>query len=551
MLKLISRTLVKNSAKNELKPMLNFKTLSANKFSDEFTDAHRSHLLNRTLFGCTAKDLKSFQSKNLDQCISELIVASPTPAPPINYYESKEPDTTGVKEGETWINAPYGNGTINFRRRSSLKYWWVQQMWFQPQTIHEKMVLFWHNHFATQIEVYDIAQFAYGYQNTLRTHALGNFKDFVKAITIDPAMLDYLNGKANTKESPDENYARELQELFTIGKGEGSGYTEEDVRTAARVLTGHYVSRNTFLYRFKAENHDTDDKTFSIFYSNKVIKGKSGQEGASELDEMLDMIFEHEEVSKFIVKKLYRFFGYYEIDEALETEFIGPLAKIFRENNYEIKPLLEAFFSSEHFFDEAIHGACISSPLEFVVKTLRHLEPPVPDVKENPYVNYSVSGVYMRLAENTQQFIGDPPSVSGWPAYYQVPLFHEIWINSDTYQKRSQSLLVLLYNEVRRDGYRVVVDVIDFASQFSDPANPVTLIEDICQAFFPIDISQETKDKVKKDILLSGQTNDFYWTELWDSHKSAPANMNIKKMVEERLRPLILYLMSLPEYQLM
>jgi uncharacterized protein (DUF1800 family) len=531
--------------------MRNIKSFSAEKYKGEFTNKHRRHLLNRVLFGCTEKDFVSFKNKTLDQCIDLLIKKSPSPSPPVNYYESKVTDTTGIKEGETWINAPYGDGTINFRRESAMRYWWLQQMWFQPRTIHEKLVLFWHNHFATEMNSYGRAQMAYNYQNTLRNNALGNFKSFVKAITIDPAMLDYLNGRQNTKGSPDENYARELQELFTIGIGENSGYTEEDVRAAARVLTGHYASKTTFDYRFNANNHDTDNKVFSAFYKNKTIEGKSGQNGAEELDELLSMIFEVDEVAKFMVRKFYRFFIYYDINEQIESEFIVPLAAIFRNNNYELLPLLKAFFSSEHFMDSAFFGALISSPLEFMVKTLRHLNPPLPSLEENVYLNYSVSGVYMRLAESFQQFIGDPPSVSGWPAYYQKPIYHELWINSDTYQKRNQSLLVLISNNLKNQGYLVMLDLISFVSQFSNPSNPEILIEDLNNSIFAVGISNELMVKIKKDILLAGQSNDFYWTELWTSHIKFPKDTATKNMLEQRLRALVLYLMSLPEYQLM
>ena len=192
----------------------------------------------------------------------------------------------------------------------------------------------------------------------------------------------------------------------------------------------------------------------------------------------------------------------------------------------------------------------ISSPLDFMVKTLRHLEPPLPSLAENVYQNYSVTGVYMRFAETTQQHIGDPPSVSGWPAYHQTPLYHEIWINSDTYQKRNQSILILMYNEVRRDGYRVITDVIKYASQFSDPSDPNKLIDEIADALFSLPIKTELKSKIKTDILLSGQANDFYWTQLWRDYESDPSNVNITLPMEERLKGLLLYLMSLPEYQL-
>lgn len=530
--------------------MRDIKNFSSEPYTGTWSNAQRQHLLNRTLFGSTAKDLKAFENKSLAQCIDEIIEPSPAPSPPVNYYESRLEDTTGVKEGETWIRAPYGDGTLNSRRRQSLRYWWFQQMWFQERTIQEKLVLFWHNHFATQMEVYGRAHFAYEYQNTLREHSFGNFKEFAKVITLDPAMLVYLNGRENTKNSPDENYARELQELFTIGIGDHSDYTQDDVRAAARVLTGHYASKSTQTYRFNGKNHDTEDKQFSDYYDNTIISGRSGQNGQYEVDDLLDMIFKKEEVSRFMVRKFYRFFIYYEIGPQVEAEFIEPMAQLFRDNNYEIKPLLKAFFSSQHFFDTAFYGAIISSPLDFLVKTLRHLEPPLPTLEENVYSNYSISGAYMRFAESTQQYIGDPPSVSGWPAYHQTPLYHEIWINSDTYQKRNQSILLLMYNEVRRGGYRVVIDVINYASQFSNPGDPNKLIDDIAETLFSLPIKDELKSKIKTDILLSGQSNDFYWTELWLAYESDPTNVNITLPMEERLRSLMLYLMSLPEYQL-
>ncbi|WP_304233625.1 DUF1800 family protein [Jiulongibacter sediminis] len=525
------------------------KSFSAEKYSGPWTNLEKKHFLNRVLFGCTQEDLQSLENKTFEQSIEELIQPSPAPSPPLNHYQNQEPDTTGVAYGQTWINAPYGNGVINARRVASLRSWWIQQLLFQKRTIHEKLILFWHNHFATQMEIYEVAKFAFDYQNLLRTHAMGNFRDFVKAITLDPAMLEYLNGHRNTKEAPDENYARELQELFMLGKGENSKYTEHDVREAARVLTGHKYSRLDGKYSFDASRHDSGDKQFSDFFHNQTITGKAGEEGADETDELIEMILQQPEVSKFIVRKLYRFFIYYEITEAVEQDFIEPLAQLFREQNYEFLPLLKAFFSSQHFHDPAFHGAVIASPLDFVVKTFRHLKPEIPE-ETDVFLYYSVCNVFMYFAGITQQIIGDPPSVSGWPAYHQAPLYHQLWINSDTYQKRNQGILALLFNEVKSEGYKVKVDVIHLASKTTDPGEPNKLINELSNILLPITIDEAVKQKFKKDILLSGQSNDYYWTQLWDNFQNKPDDENLKNLVEQRLRMLMLYLTGLPEYQL-
>src|SRR6478672_11169439 len=147
-------------------------------------------------------------------------------------------------------------------------------------------------------------------------------------------MLRYLNGYLNTATAPDENYGRELQELFTIGKDPVTNlapYAEDDVKNAAKILTGHRINGNTFSYFFDATRHDSTDKTFSTFYNNTVIKGRTGAAGAQETDDLLNMIFAKNEVSKFIVRKLYRWFVYYVIDETTEANVIEPLATIFRD----------------------------------------------------------------------------------------------------------------------------------------------------------------------------------------------------------------------------
>ena len=140
----------------------------------------------------------------------------------------------------------------------------------------------------------------------------------VNGVTKNAGMLIYLNGDKNAKTAPDENYARELQELFTLGKGPGSKYTEADVKAAARVLTGWRVERFGVTSYFDATRHETGDKVFSSFYNDTTIKGKSSAAGANETDELVDMIFQQNEVAMYLCRKLYRYFVYYDIDTTTE-----------------------------------------------------------------------------------------------------------------------------------------------------------------------------------------------------------------------------------------
>jgi uncharacterized protein (DUF1800 family) len=521
-------------------------------YKGEWKTAQISHLLKRTMFGANPDDIAYFQKKTVSQTIDELL-ATPTPVePPLNFYDTADyKDPQGIKFGETWVNAIYGDGTVNSKRRASYKYWWVMQMANQKRNIHEKMVLFWHNHFSTQINDVDDARYVYIYNTVLRKYALGNFKDFVKQITLDPAMLKYLNGRLNTKNAPDENYGRELQELFTVGKGSGSKYSEDDVKAAARVLTGFNINADKMVYNFNINNHDTNDKKFSAFYNNTVIKGTTSAAGAEkELDDLLSMIFSVDEVSKFICRKFYQFFVYYDITPTVEKDIIEPLSKIFRDNKYEIKPVLVALFKSQHFFDANVYGAMIKSPLDLVIGTIREFNVAFPLQKDFVQDYYNLFGEMVRQGQIMQQDIGDPPNVAGWAAYYQAPMFYGIWVNSDTYPKRNQYTDTFINSGFTKNNKKIQLDVVAFAKKMPTPNEPNKLISDSLEVLYKIPVTTELIQQVKKDILLSGQSTDYYWTELWDTMISKPNDTNTLNMVTTRLRSLYKYLMALPEYQL-
>jgi uncharacterized protein (DUF1800 family) len=505
------------------------------------------------MFGAKKADIDYFKAKTMSQAVDELLnPTAPLPSPPVNDYSPGTPDPI-IAAGQTWITNPTNDGTLNSVRRASFKKWWMGVMINQDRSILEKLTLFWANHFGTETNNISIAHFVYNHHNLLRQSALGNFKQLVKNVTIDPGMLRYLNGYLSTATAPDENYGRELQELFTIGKDPITNlapYTEDDVKNAAKVLTGHRINGNTFAYFFDPTKHDITNKTFSTFYNNTVITGKSGATGAQETDDLLNMIFSKNEVAKFIARKLYRWFVYYVIDDATETNVIEPLATIFRDNNYEIKPVLSALLKSEHFYDVVNQGCLIKSPTDHLVSCMREFGVVFPDTAANYVDVYNIWNYIRGTAAQMAQDVGDPPNVSGWPAYYQAPQFHEIWINSDTLPKRNRFTDTMIVSGYSHNGKKIIIDVVAFTKALPNPLDPNALIDDALSILYRVPLSTQTKQTLKQQILLSNQTQDYYWSNAWSAYISDPSNTTNYNIVNTRLKTLYQYLMDLSEYQL-
>jgi uncharacterized protein (DUF1800 family) len=523
-------------------------------YSGPWTNSEVAHLLKRTMFGSKKADIDYFRGMTASQAVDALLNVSATPpAPPVKNYPNtdipaSDPDY-GVAQGSTWVNTYSNDGEANRHRIVSFKCWWTGQMLNQDRTILEKMVLFWHNHFATETNIYAHGWFAYKHNALLRQYALGDFKQLVKLVTLDPAMLVYLNGELNTNTAPDENYARELQELFTLGKENSPNYTEEDVQAAARVLTGWRVRTavDGSVY-FDDTRHDTGSKTFSSFYNGSVIAGATGATaGETELNALLDMIFAKQtEISEFIIRKIYRWFCYYTIDADTEINVIKPLAQIFRNNNWQIKPVLSTLFKSEHFFDALNQGCLIKSPIDLLVGVCREFNVVFPagtnayDLWEN--LRYEASLM--------QQNMGDPPSVSGWPAYYQIPEFHETWINHATLPIRNIFTDTLLKFGYTRNGQSIKIDPVAFAKTLPNPSDPNALINDSLDVMYRVPLSPASKETIKKQILLQGQDMDYYWSSQWNAHINDPGDAGAYQIVANRLEIMYKYLMNLAEYQL-
>jgi uncharacterized protein (DUF1800 family) len=462
---------------------------------------------------------------------------------PINTYSKIDPD---VPFGASWVNAPY-NAALNADRMWTFVFWWINKIINQESTIKEKMILFWHNLFGVSNTNSITAKTNFRYLNTLNTNALGNYKKMIKDITIEPLMLHFLNGFQNEARAPDENYARELLELFTLGKGKDSKYTEDDVKAAARVLTGFIFDPNSQNADFFRNRHDLGDKKFSTFFDNRVIKSFGQDENwTQEIFGLIDMIFEKEEVSKFICRKLYRFFINYDITEEIEQQIINPLSKTLRDNDYEILPVLRQLFGSNHFFDSENIGSMIKSPIDFLLGMFREMPFDVP----NDTLVYSYFMDYLRkLLVVLKQDLPDPPNVAGWPAYYQVPSFGRAWINSETLKLRDSIIDTFLEGKNKGKSDYFGANILFYISTIKNAENPNDLINELLSRNISFKATDEFK-KSLKTILLSNQDNDYYWTEAWLNYKKNPNDEITKNIVQTRLLQLLKNILHLNEYNL-
>lgn len=523
-------------------------------YTGAWTEQEVTHLLKRIMFGAKKADIDYFKTRTMSQTVDELLnPTAPDPNPPVKEYAtSTTPGVTpdgNIAQGTTWINDINSDGTVQSQRRASYKKWWTGVLINQDRSIREKLIMLWTDHFGNETAEVGYGNWAYKQHTLIRQYAVGNFKNLVREITKDVSMLRYLNGYLNNKNAPDENYARELMELFTLGKGPDSQYTENDVKEAAKVLTGWQIDGATYTSVFNANRHTTTNKLFSSFFNNTTITGRTGTTaGDLELADLLNMIFAQQEVAKYIVRKFYRWFVYYTIDAATETNVIAPLADIFRTNNYEIKPVLTALFKSEHFYDMLNRGCYIKTPADHVIGSLREMN--IQFRPEAEYdTNYGLWNTFYSWMVNMGQNLHDPPNVSGMPAYYQEPSFHEIWINSDSLPKRNQFTDTMINSGYSRNGFRVQFNCVAFAQTLNNPANPNDLIDECLRIFFRNDLSAQSKAQIKTQILLTGQQWDYYWTNAWAAYISNPTTANFNT-VNTRLKSLFQYFFNLSEYQL-
>jgi uncharacterized protein (DUF1800 family) len=532
------------------------------------------HLLRRTGFGIKKSEVDTLSAMTMSQAVDTVLAINTTvPTPPKVYYNTPTfADENGLNNGDDWTIDPFvtdafGNDS-NFRRFLGLANWSLGQSLNQDITIREKMTLFWYHFIPIDFEVVyqtpnayafnNSARICYTYMKMFRNNALGNFKTLIRQVATHPAMMFYLNNNANSNTTPDENFAREILELFTLGKDPLSQYTQDDVIQAAKVVSGWRVqnlnSANP-VTNFVANKHNTSTKTFSAFFNNTVITNT----GASELDTFINMIFSKSQVvSEYICRRIYRYFVYYDIDATIEANIITPLAQTFVANNWNIYPVLEQLFKSEHFYDMANRGVYIKTPFDLVVGTMRtfNLNHNVSD-PTNHTAQYNVwSTLNDWLLAQMEQSMGRIPNVSGWNAFYQNPSFHEYWINSNTTQKRYAYLEYIFTGfNITLNGLttRIEVDVIAFTQQFSNTiiSDPNLLISECVKYLLPIDISTTAKNTIKLQTLLSGQSTDGYWTTAWNNYANNLTNTSFSSIVRTRLKAMLLTISQYSEFQLM
>ncbi len=541
-------------------------------YSGPWTIWEAAHLLRRTGFGIKKSELETVMSLGFNNAVNSLLAVSPPQNPsaaPLNHYQSVVPDTSGVPLGQTWTttNLTYASNdsTLEVYRQQGLSFWSWGLAINEATSIREKMVLFWFHFIPVNYD--DVrnmqrnsATMNHDYMKLIRQNSMGNFKTLIKAIAKSPAMLVFLGNQYSTASVPNENFARELMELFTMGKVPTQNYTEEDIKAASRVLSGwrqaSFTSPYPFTPGFNATFHNQSNKVFSSFFGNTTIANQSAANGANEFDIFFDMLFTQQQttIAKYICRRLYRFFVYYDIDNNIETNVITPLATLLVNSNWEIAPVVSTLLKSEHFYDMANRGVMIKNPMDFITGTIRTFNiNTTPPVDANQLLNqYNIWQYFHNYARNNMEFgYGLPPTVSGWKAYYQEPTFYQNWINSNSIQQRSL-LLTKLVNGFGYASTTIKLDTIAFAQQFPGATvlDPDLLIDAIIPYLLPIDLPAAYKAEVKVQTLLNGQVTNSYWTTAWNAYLSNPSTTNTNT-VKTRLNSLITTLIQLAEYQLM
>ena len=520
---------------------------SLNPYTGSWNYEHAAHLLRRTIFGPTKTQIDQAVADGLSFTIDQLFASQPLPEPPIHFIFDNDP---GAAVGETWVDAPPFPDVpgLNGARYGSLYAWSFGLMQESGISIREKMTLFWHNHFVVA-DIND-PRYTYKYSTTLRENALGNFRELVKKITIDPAMLIYLNGTQSTAIAPNENYARELLELFTIGKGALAGpgdyttFTEDDVVQMARVLTG-WIARGqdptVVESNFVPFRHDTGTKQLSPRFGSVEISNAGDQEYSN----LVDIIFQQDEVARFISRKLYRWFVHYTIDDTIENDIIEPMAQLIIDNDYEIELALRALLSSEHFFNAANFGCAIKHPIDFLFGLINTLEVPMPDAS---ITKYFVWRQLYRVIIPLEMVIFNHPTVAGWKAFYQEPLYYRIWINSASLPVRMELAIALARRQAQIGDNPFGVDVLTFISQFDNPLEVDPMIDEFSRIVFARELTQNQKDYLK-DVLIPGLP-DFEWNVEYSEYLSDPDNEDLRRAVESKLQNMLQAMVSMAEYQL-
>ena len=347
-----------------------------------------AHLFRRASFGASNTQLEEAVSNTPQKCVDRLLDACENSATQAFDAEMTEM-AAGLASGEP----------------QALEPWWLYRMLFTPAPLKEKLTLFWHGHFATSAATVQNAPMMLVQNETLRRHSLGHFEPLVQAISRDPAMLTYLNSTTNTRLHPNENYARELMELFCLGVG---NYTERDIQETARCFTGWEIRRRSF--RFNKHQHDFGSKT--LF----------GQTGKFDGEDAVRIVLRQDAAPRFIARKLV---NYFVCDQPLSDELVEPLAEELRNNGFHIEPVVRQILTSRFFYSPISIGQKIRSPIELAIGLLRCFEGTVGTI------------ALAKALQPLGQRVFFPPNVKGWEGGRK-------WINATTLIGRVNLIAKLL-----------------------------------------------------------------------------------------------------------
>ena len=455
-----------------------------------------AHLYRRLGFGATLDQIQQgllmSPSDLVDQLLDNAANLTQPPAP-------------------AWANEPQnpGNAIVEEQRRS-MRHLWLEGM--LGEGVRAKMAFFWHNHFVTKLLVYGCNAYLWSYYDLLHRYAFGNFREFTLEMGKNPAMLVFLNGNVNVVGEPNENYARELMELFTMG--EGNGYTQADVVEMARALTGWTASFNDCTPpAFDPARFDNNPKT---------IFGKTDN---FNFDSAHYLIFSEraEEVSRFVTGKIYKHFLY-------PTTFypvIEGLAQTFRDNNWELLPVYKQLFKSEHFFDEQFFSSKIKSPMDVLLPLLKSAGAKYPDhVKPEWWDDISF------YAQRLGQELFGPPNVAGWKE-------HRTWVNESTLTGRwNYAALItqfLQQNDQLKDNLRTIAKTLTNNSK--DPAVITAALTEFYLRQELDAVQQQAAVLYFKSSIPENYFTNGTWNLDWDEAPGQIIN-------------LLIFLAKLPEFQL-
>ena len=452
---------------------------------------HILHLYHRIGFGLQPEEIKRLQTKEKAEVIHDIFQASKKITP--LYIDTSFTNNLGLKDLK---NKKKRQALMKVSRKKirELNGIWIDRLNKPSEILREKMTLFWANHFVCEDKnILHVLQ----YNNTLRKYALGDFRAFVKAISKEAAMLKYLNNKQNKKDSPNENFARELLELFTLGQG---NYTETDIKEAARAFTGY---NHDFKGNFKLRKRKHD-------YGKKTFLGETGNYFG---DDIIDIVLSKKQCARFICKKIYSYF----VNDKIDNDKIEELTTIFF-TDYIIGNLMKHILSSDWFYDETNIGTKIKSPIELIVGT-HHIVPFTFQKEKQELLIQKLLGQILLL----------PPNVAGWKG-------GQNWIDSNTIVTRLRLASVLLNNA---------------EITYSDKDDFKAVITDF----------KKRKRKRKTFIKTTTDWNDFEKkysnisnVELVDVLITAPISNGTKELLKHYYKlskkEFCIQLLSLPEFQL-